>query len=287
MLLRNLIISLLTLAIAIPAKGATESTDSVSPLRPVFAAYTFEAGSGHLADTYLTPLKYSGWHMGLDYTRYQAMSFDPDNWTMSLQGNLSVDKTDNPARNATMWDLMLSLDWGMMRKFRPLPGLTLAGGGSTSLNAGCLYNDRNGNNPASAKGAWTVNLTGYAAYQWKIGRLPITLMYRPTLPVTGIFFAPDYGELYYEIYLGNHKGLVHGAWWGNYFALDNLLTADLHFGSTSLRVGYRADFFSSKVNNVVTHIYNHSFVIGISGEWLSFDPRRPRSGHSRIVSPIL
>ena len=136
MLLRNLIISLLTLAIAIPSKGDTESTDSVSPLRPVFAAYTFEAGSGHLADTYLTPLKYSGWHMGLDYTRYQAMGFDPDNWTMSLQGKLSVDKTDNPARNATMWDLMLSLDWGMMRKFRPLPGLTLAGGGSKSREPG-------------------------------------------------------------------------------------------------------------------------------------------------------
>lgn len=26
-----------------------------SPIRPVFAAYTFEAGSAHIADTYLTP----------------------------------------------------------------------------------------------------------------------------------------------------------------------------------------------------------------------------------------
>ena len=271
-------------------EGATATHDAeetaTRPLRPVYAAYTFEAGSAHLADTYLTPLKYSGWHTGVDYTRYQAMGFDPEGWTMSLHAGISVDHTDNPARNATMWNLMLNADWGMMRKFRPLPGLTLAAGGSTGITAGCLYNDRNGNNPAAAKGAWTVNLTGYAAYQTHIWKLPVTLMYRPTLPVTGVFFAPDYGELYYEIYMGNHKGLVHGAWWGNYFSLDNLLTADLHFGSTNLRVGYRANFFSSKVNDTVTHIYNHSFVIGISGEWLSFNPRKPHTKKSKIISPI-
>ena len=264
--------------------------DDEPPLRPVFAAYTVEAGSAHLADTYLTPLKYDGWHAALDYNRYQAMKFSPERWTMQLHANLSVDRTDNPARNATMWSAMLTMEWGMMRRWRPiesLPSLTLALGGSTGIQAGCLYNDRNGNNPASAKGAWTLNLTGYAAYRMNIGRLPVTFMYQPTLPVTGIFFAPDYGELYYEIYLGNRKGLVHGAWWGNYFRLDNLLTADLHFGSTSLRVGYKANIFSSKINHTVTHIYDHALVIGISGEWLSYDPRRHRhSNKARIISPI-
>lgn len=272
-------------------RAQTDGEDETAqPLRPVFAAYTAEAGSSHLADTYLTPLKYTGWHVGLDYNRYQAMKFSPDLWTMQLHASLSLDSSKNPARNATMWSAMLSLEWGMMRKWRPvtsLPDLTLALGGSTSLQGGCLYNDRNGNNPASAKGAWTVNVTGYAAYAMNIGRLPVTFMYQPTLPVTGIFFSPDYGELYYEMYLGNHGGLVHGAWWGNYFRLDNLLSADLHFGSTSLRVGYRCNVFSSKVNHIVTHIYDHAFVIGVSGEWLSYDPRRHRSSsRARVVSPI-
>ncbi len=74
--------------------------------------------------------------------------------------------------------------------------------------------------------------------------------------------------------------------WGNYFSLDNLLTADLHLGSTNLRLGYRANIFSSKMNDTVTHIYNHSFVIGISGEWLSFNPRKPNSRKARSISPI-
>ncbi len=260
--------------------------DSVAPLRPVFAAYTAEFGSAHLADTYLTPLKYTGWHAGFDYSRYQAMKFSPDEWTMRLHANLGVDKADNPARNASMWSVMLAADWGMMRKFRPVPGLTLSVGGSTGIEAGCLYNARNGNNPASAKASWTVNLTGYAAYRLNIGRLPVTLMYHPTLPVTGVFFSPDYGELYYEIYLGDTSGLAHCAWWGNYFSLDNLVTADLHLGDTNLRVGYRGKIFSSKVNYITTNIFTHSLVVGVSGEWISVNPRKGVSSAAKMVQAV-
>lgn len=278
---------LIALFIALFCSSVVAQTPSPEkPLRPVFAAYTVEYGSSHLADTYLTPLKYKGWHLGLDYARYQAMRFDPDGWTMRLHGNLSVDKTDNLARNATMWSALLSLDWGMMHKWRPATGLTVALGGSTGIEAGVLYNARNGNNPASAKGAWTVNLTGYAAYRTNLLRIPVTLMYQPVLPVTGIFFAPDYGELYYEIYLGDRSGLVHGAWWGNRFELDNLATADLHFGATALRIGYSGKIFSSKVNHIVTRRFTHAFTIGVSGEWLSVDPRKGVSSTARIINAI-
>ncbi len=255
-------------------------------LRPVFAAYTAEFGSANLTDTYLTPLKYTGWHSGLDYQRYQAMKFDPLRWTMRLHFNLSVDRANNPARNATMWSAMLTADWGMMRKFRPMPQLTLAAGGSTGINIGCLYNDRNGNNPASAKGAWSVNLTGFAAWRVQLGHLPITLIYQPTLPVTGVFFAPDYGELYYEIYLGDHSGLAHFAWWGNYFQLDNQLSADLHFGATNLRIGYHGRIFSSKANDIVTNIYTHAFTLGVSGDWLSVNPRKGLPSKPNIINAI-
>ncbi len=81
--------------------------------------------------------------------------------------------------------------------------------------------------------------TGYVCWSGSLGRLPLSLRYQPVLPVVGAFFAPDYGELYYEIYLGNHSGLAHCGWWGNYFALENLLTADLRLGSTTLRIGYK------------------------------------------------
>ena len=89
----------------------------MSQERPVTSAFTIEAGSARLCDTYLTPLHYRGWNAALVYERFQAMRFSPENWIMRLDGRLSVDHTENPARNATMWNLDLRIGWGMMRRW--------------------------------------------------------------------------------------------------------------------------------------------------------------------------
>lgn len=36
-------------------------------LRPVSSAFMIDAGSTHLLDTYLSPLKYTGWHLAFSY----------------------------------------------------------------------------------------------------------------------------------------------------------------------------------------------------------------------------
>lgn len=269
---------------ALAMKGA----DTDKPLRPVMAAYTLDVGSSSLYDTYLTPLNYRGQSYALAYERMQAMRFSPEKWVMRLTGRLALNRALNPARNATMWDLDFELSWGMMHRWSipAVSGLQLYGGGSTMADIGALYLARNGNNPVSAKAAWTVAFTGAAVYNFKIARLPVCLRYQPTLPVTGIFFSPDYGELYYEIYLGNHSGLVHGAWWGNYFRLNNLLTADLRFGSTNLRIGYSGDILSTKVNNIVTRRITHALTIGVSGEWLSLNRSGKLSSKAKIISAL-
>lgn len=262
-----------------------EEPSDLELLRPVTAAYTIELGSSHLTDTYLTPLRYKGLSTAIGYERLQAMRFSPECWVMQLQGRLGLNRDENPARNATMWDLDLRLSWAMMHRWRShaVDGLQLWLGGETSLEVGALYLARNGNNPVSAKASWTIGLTGAAVYSFKVGRLPVTLRYQPSLPLTGVFFSPDYGELYYEIYLGNRSGLAHAAWWGSYFRFNNLLTADLRLGATNLRLGYRADVLSTKVNNIVTRRIGHTFVIGLSGEWLSI----PRSGSVSTKAKII
>lgn len=256
--------------------------------RPVAAAYSFEFGTSHLCDTYLTPLKYSGLNLALSYERMQAMKFSPEKWVMRLSGRLALDRAENPARNATMWDIDLELSWAMMHRWHlnSVPGMSLYVGPATTLDLGALYLARNGNNPVSAKASWTIGLAAAAAWNFKISRLPVCLRYQPSLPVTGAFFSPDYGELYYEIYLGNHSGLAHAAWWGNYFRLDNLLTADLRIGSTNLRLGYRGDFLSTKVNNIVSRRYVHAFVVGVSGEWLSMPRSGAISSNAKIISAV-
>lgn len=254
------------------------------PLRPVYSAYMLEVGGANLADTYLTPLHYTGSHLGLQYERTQCMRFNPERWTMQLKLGLNGDLAENPAKNADMYNLALEASWHMMHRWILPHQISWGLGGGPSLEAGCLYLERNGNNPAQAKASVTIDASGYASYKNKIFKIPFTLRYQATLPITGAFFAPDYGQLYYQIYLGDHRHLAHVAWWNNYFQLDNLLTADLHFGATTVRLGYHAKIFSSKVNNIVSRNITQAFVIGVCTEWLSLRPGK-RLPDTRIISP--
>lgn len=254
--------------------------------RPVLSAFTLGIGSSHIADTYLTPLKYEGWSLAAGYERMQAFKASPRDWVTQLSVKGSLDRTVNPAGNAQMWGFELSASWGFIRRFNLPYHITLGVGPALSAQGGCLYNSRNSNNPASAKAAVTADLSAIAAWNGRIGALPVTVRYQPTLPVIGAFFSPCYDELYFEIYMGNRRGLVHPAWWGNRFRLDQLLTLDLHFGSSSLRLGYDMSWMSSKVSNLTTRIITHRFVIGWTSEWLSTG-RRSRSDRNASINSAL
>lgn len=268
-----------------------QSTDSVTSdapavVRPVISSYQLEIGSAHLCDTYLTPLHYDGWQGAFTYGRMQAMRFNPRRWVMSLDMSLSLARTLNPAGTAAIWAVDFNPSWSMIWR-TPLPqGFTLGAGGTVAADIGALYLARNGNNPVSARASLTLGVTGLAVWNGRIGRLPVTLAYRPTMPLTGAFFSPDYDELYYEIWLGNHKNLCHAAWPGNFFRLDNLLTADLHFGATTLRLGYRCDIGSTKVCGIVTRTATHMFVIGVCSEWISLRAGARRTPDARIISAL-
>ncbi len=281
-----LLLSALAWNTAAAAGETAPEAPAAEILRPVASAYMAGAGGASLLDTYLTPIKYRGWGLGLSYERMQAMKFDPERWTMRLAVSLEMAKRDNPSGNAAMWYGSVGVSWGMTRRWRLPYGIILAGGASASLDGGCLYNRRNSNNPASAKAALTANLTGSASWTGKIGRLPLTVRYTPTLPVVGAFFSPDYGELYYEIYLGNRSGLAHAAWWKNYFRMENLFSVDLHLSRTSLRIGYRGGILSTKINSLTTRIITNSFLLGVSGEWLGVSPRKKISPEARIISAV-
>ncbi len=290
MTMRRFTLILLWMACLLPAVAAErpDSSASQKPYRPVLSAYTLGLGSDHACNTYLTPLHYSGWSATLGYERMQAMGFDPKRWVMQLELRARLEATRSPTRNSTMWGLEADLSWAMLRRhyISACPGLQIYWGGFTALRGGTLLLMRNGNNPAQAIGAWTIGAQASAAYNFKLKRLPVTLRYQARMPLTGVFFSPDYGELYYEIFLGNHSGLVHGAWPGNYFRLDNLVTADLHLGNTVLRAGYACDVFSSKSSGIVSRNIAHRFVLGVTVEWLTIGRSRGIDPHARIISAM-
>ena len=158
------------------------------------------------------------------------------------------------ARWAMIWRAPLQTEW-----------LQAGAGGSTTVDVGALYLSRNGNNPVAANASWTIDLTAYASARFRIGRLPMMCaFYRATLPVGGMMFAPDYGQLYYEIYMGDHRGILTGAYWGRYFRLDQQLALDIKLGKQWLRIGYGVDLVSTKVNDIVSRRVNHTLIFGIT-----------------------
>lgn len=257
-----------------------------SVLRPVNSSWMLGVGSAHITDTYLTPLKYDGFNASLTYERMQAMKFNPRSWVQQLNIGVDFDKTDNPARNASMYYFALRGSWSMMWRHEIMWGITGGIGGQARLDAGAVYNARNGNNPVSVKADFTVGIEGYLTRSVNIGRMPVTFRWQSEIPVTGCFFSPEYDELYYEIYLGNHKNLAHAAWWGNFFRWDNLVTADLDFSGTRLRLGFQAGLLSTKVNNITSRFTNFSFVIGVTSDWFTVSRRKglPKSDNPVIYS---
>lgn len=266
---------------------AQETAEEV--VRPSVSSFTAEVGGASILDTYLTPIRYHGINTRISYEGMRAMGFEPDKWIMQGVAAVEYANVRNHARNHTMHSLMLDVKWGMMYRWKDIiaPGLTLHLGGSPQLRGGVIYNAYNSNNPVSAKIRASIDLTAMASYHVNVGRLPVTLRYQATLPAIGAFFSLDYGEAFYELYLGNTRGIVNVGWWGNRFDVENLFTADLHFGSSVLRIGYRNLIETSWVHNLNTQIFTHGFVIGISGEWLQLGARQKKlSSSARVVSAL-
>lgn len=237
-------------------------------------------GGSLLADTYLTPLKYRGLHLGLSCSRSQAMRFKPEKWTNSLRFRVEFDRAKNRAGNSVMYSAGIAGGWSMDYCWRLPHAILLKAGGAVDADLGALLLARNSNNPAQARASLTVGpeVAAYWAYKrlWGVG-----LEMRS--PLIGAFFSPDYGELYYEISLGNHGGLVHCAWPGSFRRLTADLFVDIRPGASALRVGYRADLLSFRACGLTGRSLSNSLVIAINCDFLSVNPRK-KSDEAKIFS---
>lgn len=251
----------LTLLLTILTLATMRAEDPMS--RPVTSTYSLAAGRQHVQATYLSPIKYSGTALSARGLWSKAMPFNPESAVMHFDADMTFSDLLNPAETAKMIGLNAKFGWGMSWRKRMAGGWQVTAGGSVDLNGGAYYLLRNGNNPVEAIARAGIGGVASVSKTLKIGRLPILVWDRVKLPVTGVFFSPSYGETYYEIYLGNHKGLVHGGWFGNNFCLGNTLTATLDFGRTAMTVGYAFDAMNQWACNLNTRVITHQFVIGV------------------------
>lgn len=231
--------------------------------RPVTQIYRVEIGGANARSSYLSPLEYKGRGISASGEWSKATQWNPENLIMVFNGGGSMLNMFNPARTASMIGLDISFDWGLQWRRRLPYNLQVSAGGALDINGGVLYLPRNGNNPANALFRAGIDVKGSLSWKTKIRSIPIVVRDQLSVPSLGAFFAPQYGETYYEIYLGNHSGLGHFGWWGNNFGINNHLSVILDFGRTAMEIGYRYKYQSYWANQINTHLSRHSFTIGI------------------------
>lgn len=237
--------------------------DAFTESRPVTGSYSIVLGRTSVLATYLSPLKYSGSHFEASGSWSKAMPFNPQHAVMQFDGDISFCNLLNPSQTARMVGLNAEFSWDMAWRLKLPENFQITAGGGIDIKGGAYYLLRNSNNPVEAIVNANLMITASVSKHFMIGRLPVLVSDRVKLPSIGAFFSADYGETYYEIYLGNHKGLAHAGWWGNNFQLDNLLGITLDFGRTAMLIGYRLNVYTQWANNLNTKIITNSFQIGV------------------------
>lgn len=243
--------------------GRGEVKDTVGAQRPIVGVYSLEMGRQSVLATYLSPLRYIGTRIGVSGYWSKALPFDPEKAIMEFDGSAEWVSMLNPAKTARMIGLNASFSWGMAWRKKLPENFQITAGGGASIAGGAYYLLRNSNNPVQIMANGSLDITASVSKHFIIGHLPVLVSDRVRLPSLSVFFSPQYGETYYEIYIGNHKGLAHAGWWGNNFCIDNLLSVTLDFGKTSLSLGYRYNLTTQWVCFLNTKIHTNSFVIGV------------------------
>lgn len=253
------LILLTTLAAAFTVAAQDEAPDR----HHTRSMLTIDAGYASIHDSYLTPITYGGLDLGLAYVASRVCK--QGLWQWQLQVGADYNYVENPAKNNDLHKVMGDLSFSMQRRWAGAVAgkVNLSVGPMAQLRAGIVYNAVNSNNPVTVRAHCNVGAAAEALYPTRLGRKPIALRYQVQLPVVGVFFAPQYDESYYEIYLGNHRHLAHLGWWGNRLDMTHYLGAEVQLGKTMLGIGYRARLERWSVNNLHVHDASHAVVLSI------------------------
>ncbi|MDD4697244.1 MAG: DUF3316 domain-containing protein [Fermentimonas sp.] len=241
----------------------SQESSTLKSVRPVNQSTLIGIGKAFLDDSYLSPITYEGIAISLIHDRLKGSAMFDNEGLIQNQFRIQTAITKNPTSSSSEY-------WGSLyyslNGFYPLfdsDNLRLYGGGGTEASLGGIYNVRNTNNPGSLKTYVNLNLSAMALYNWR----NLIFRWQLSTPFAGMFFSPEYGHSYYEIFtLGNNKGTVHFGSFHNQLALRNYFTIDIPVRNVTIRTGYLWDYYTTDVNELVTKTNSHQFVLGFAFE---------------------
>lgn len=252
----------------------SEVIETVAESRPVTGLLTLSAGWESQKIDYLSPMRFRGTALTLSGVWTKVMPWNPPHMRLIMDASTNVASCLNASGTAVTTAGEASLGAGMLW-YNTLPCRMQWGvGGGIDLTAGAEMLSRNSNNPVNARAISALRIEGYAAWPFRLWGADLLLSDRCRMPLLGAFFNPQYGESYYEIYLGNHQGLAHFAWPGNMTGVTNDLGLSLDLGRTALYLGYRYHLSTTYANHLYTEISRQSIVIGIIPHGLGMKKKR-------------
>jgi hypothetical protein len=243
------------------------------------------AGSTSVYDTYLSPLEYTGSHIGLLYEQMSLTGLLNGQISAQHLFNLEIADTKNSSGTARNYAGNLEYAYGLYYRFKPVHKIQFFAGMQADGQLGFVYNNRNGNNPVTGKVNLNLNVSGMASYKFRVKQQPVQLRYQINIPVAGGFFSPQFGQSYYEIGLGDRQGLFHFASFHNQRIMQNLLSAELPFNSFILRLAYMNRIYETRVNHLDTRIVSHSFYVGFSKNFHVVHRKENKKHYRHVFEP--
>ncbi|MDD2798180.1 MAG: DUF3316 domain-containing protein [Bacteroidales bacterium] len=242
-------------------------------LHPKTFSFALGYGSANVIETYLSPYKYSG----TDYRFIGEMSTLRHDEKLLTGHLLDVNYSHLSNQSGRGLYHVALVDYCYYRDYQMLRNKQWKWmmGGATNLMGGAIYNVRNSNNPAQMKAVLNLNFTNRVEYVFHIKTLPIRLVYEFRSPVLGVGFAPDFGESYYEMFqLNNTKGIVHLFSLQNQWAMQNKLTCEIPWGTTTWHIGYYSNLYQTRINQLETSLSSSNFLIGFSKDIVFVSKKR-------------
>jgi hypothetical protein len=242
-----------------------DTTFLAKPLWAVNKATSIGYGSASVYDTYLSPLEYKGNSYSFLHERVSRTHFFDNKLIKQQFFSVNFTSSENPARNATAYSVIAEYRLGAHYPVWQKDNFRIRAGGVWDIGGGVIYNERNSNNPASAKAYTNLNVSVQSFFRWK----SVLLRWQLDAPLAGAFFTPEYGESYYEISLGNYPNAVHFASIHNQRALLSYFSADFPVNNWTIRLGLQNSLYQTKANGLVSHLYTHNILIGLVSESLN------------------
>lgn len=234
-------------------------------------ATMFYGGVSSQQDTYLTPLRYTGYQLSMLHEGLRMTSL----WQGRVSGqslvqlNFTSSSSDSGKGSylggQVHYDYALHYNWLLGERWRLMVGPQLGG------TLGVLYNARNSNNPAQAIANVHLNASAAAIFRFPFCRREAAVRYQTDFQLLGVMFSPNYGQSYYEIFVlqqPDHNVIATLPW--KALRWRNQLTMDIPLRRSSIRYGLFLDSQSSHVNNLVHADFTAGFMVG----WVRHHTRR-------------